>query len=495
MVLEAERWLELRRFRALRRAEVSISEIARETGLNWRTVKKYLEADGPAAPPEPPPRADRGKQMIAAYAPVIDVWLRAELLLKGTVIHERLAGEYGFTGNYQRVKMYLQEARPRIAAELGYTPSELARLHRRFEVVPGAQAQVDWGDEGGILAHAGIAKVYSFHMVLSYSRDPFCCFTTSQDLATFWACHRRAFAHFGGVPGSIVYDRTKTVVRRHVAPGQAVPLHPEAVAFAGHYGFDIDVLAAYRPTGKGRVERQVTIVRDHVLAGRVCQIFCARGFSLSGTGCLSGVLCSRYLMPWCPVYPAASRNRTYCCFRGQILRVPVFAAFAVVPGARCLILRGSHGGRSRLSLNIAGGNDRGRVTRSCLFRFLFIKVRAGSAAYGCRMPVWSSMAWPRSAAAMASPMCSSARLRPSGASSAFRASAAGLAGQGTGHQGGVAEQVSDLLGVQGVQRDAPGAHRVAGHRHRAPPVNLTCGRRTGPASGPPSPPRPRASPG
>jgi len=268
VVPEAERWLELRRFRALRLAGASVSEIARETGLNWRTVKKYLEADGPAAPPAPPPRAGRREQVIAAYAPVIDAWLRAEVLLKGTVIHERLVAEYGFAGNYQRVKMYLQEARPRIAAELGCTPAELARLHRRFEVVPGAQAQVDWGDEGGILARAGIPKVYSFHMVLSYSRDPFCCFTTSQDLVTFWACHRRAFAHFGGVPGSIVYDRAKTVVRRHVAPGKAVPLHPEAVAFAGHYGFDIDVLAACRPTGKGRVERQVTIVRDHVLAGR-----------------------------------------------------------------------------------------------------------------------------------------------------------------------------------------------------------------------------------
>lgn len=268
MVLEAERWLELRRFRVLRDAGASISEIARETGLNWRTVKKYLEAEGAVAPPVLAPRADLRNRVIAAYAPVIDAWLRGEVLLKGTVIHERLVAEYGFTGNYQRVKLYLQEARPRIAAELGYTPGELARLHRRFEVVPGAQAQVDWGDEGGILAHVGIGKVYSFHMVLSYSRDPFCCFTTSVDLATFWACHRRAFAHFGGVPGSIVYDRTKTVVRRHVAPGQAVPLHPEAVAFAGHYGFDIDVLAAYRPTGKGRVERQVTIVRDHVLAGR-----------------------------------------------------------------------------------------------------------------------------------------------------------------------------------------------------------------------------------
>lgn len=41
------------------------------------------------------------------------------------------------------------------------------------------------------------------------------------------------------------------------------------MAFAGHYGFDIDVLAAHRPTGKGRVERQVDIVRDHMLAGRV----------------------------------------------------------------------------------------------------------------------------------------------------------------------------------------------------------------------------------
>ena len=33
-------------------------------------------------------------------------------------------------------------------------------------------------------------------------------------------------------------------------------------------GRTIDVLAAYRPTGKGRVERQVLIVRDHVITGR-----------------------------------------------------------------------------------------------------------------------------------------------------------------------------------------------------------------------------------
>ncbi|MFG1874274.1 IS21 family transposase [Sphaerisporangium sp. NPDC049003] len=195
----------------------------------------------------------------------------ARHLRPASTIHERLVTEHGFDHSYQRVKLYVAQARPRIAAEQGSSPQaeRMRGLHRRFEVTPGAQAQVDWGEEGSLLAHAGIGKVYSFHMTLSYSRDPFCVYTTSTGLVTFFDCHRRAFAHFGGVPGSIVYDRTKTVVKRHVAPGQPVPLHPEAAAFAAHYGFEVDPLAAYRPTGKGRVERQVDIVRAHVLAGRL----------------------------------------------------------------------------------------------------------------------------------------------------------------------------------------------------------------------------------
>jgi hypothetical protein len=164
----------------------------------------------------------------------VESWLGTDLSLKASVMHERLVADYGFTGHYQRVKVFAAEARPRIAAELAeQDENPLTGLHRRFEVLPGALAQVDWGDEGDLLADVGIGQVYSVHMILSYSRDPFCCFTTGMDLAPFWNCHRRAFAHFGGVPGSIVYDRTKTVIRRHVAPGVAVPLHPEAAAFAG----------------------------------------------------------------------------------------------------------------------------------------------------------------------------------------------------------------------------------------------------------------------
>jgi hypothetical protein len=53
-----------------------------------------------------------------------------------------------------------------------------------------------------------------------------------------------------------------------VGRGQATPLHPEAVAFASHYDFAIWLAAPYRAQTKGRVERQVEIVRSHVLDGR-----------------------------------------------------------------------------------------------------------------------------------------------------------------------------------------------------------------------------------
>jgi transposase len=259
MLLSSEEWMELRAFRALRAAGAGWAEIARETGYDWRTVKKYLEADSPSGPPAV--AREHQPRLIEPWTPIIDEMLKLEPKLQATVVYDRLRRYKGYTGSYQRVKLYVRDARERISPKL-------PELHRRYEVLPGAQAQVDWGDEGVIETLAGPEHIYSFHMTLSYSRDPFSCFVRSQDLATFWGCHIRAFAHFGGVPAAILYDRTKTVVRRHVGRGDPVPLHPEALAFAVHYGFAIHVCAAYRPQAKGRVERQVKIVRDGVLAGR-----------------------------------------------------------------------------------------------------------------------------------------------------------------------------------------------------------------------------------
>lgn len=164
--------MNIRRFRSLYAAGATYAEIGRECGVDWRTVKKYLAEDASSVPPAAPARVGTQPQVIAPFVEIVEAWLRVDIALKGTVIHERLVAENGFTGSYQRVKMHLADARPRVAAELAEADENPLRgLHRRFEVVPGAQAQVDWGDEGDVLAHVGIGCVYSFHMTLGLTPD------------------------------------------------------------------------------------------------------------------------------------------------------------------------------------------------------------------------------------------------------------------------------------------------------------------------------------
>ncbi|MGW6971887.1 MerR family transcriptional regulator [Streptomyces sp. NPDC054952] len=61
---------------------MSLSEIARVTGLNRRTVRKYLTTQAPISPPR---RSSTGRargRMVDDVAPLIDAMLRSEILIK-----------------------------------------------------------------------------------------------------------------------------------------------------------------------------------------------------------------------------------------------------------------------------------------------------------------------------------------------------------------------------------------------------------------------------
>jgi hypothetical protein len=68
------------------------------------------------------------------------------------------------------------------------------------------------------------------------------------------------------VPDELLSDRTKTVVKHSV--GSRSELHPEAIAFAGHYGFSIKLCPPRRPQTKGKVEQQVDTRREWFFRGR-----------------------------------------------------------------------------------------------------------------------------------------------------------------------------------------------------------------------------------
>ncbi len=240
--------------RALHRQGLTYAEIGRVVGRDWRTVKRYLTEGA-----QPRYRRKRVGSKLDPFKPLIDQWLAKDAGLQATRIHQDLVRDYGFAGGYPTVRRYVERARPR-------TPEPVSE---RFETAPGHQAQVDWSHEAPIRTSSGLElPLYGFHMVLGHSRDAFVALVGSQDLVTFWACHRAGFAHFGGVPREILYDRTKTVVRSHVGREARIGdrvYHPEALASAHHYGFKLRLCRPRRPQTKGKVESDVSYVRERLL--------------------------------------------------------------------------------------------------------------------------------------------------------------------------------------------------------------------------------------
>jgi transposase len=250
-VIDEEEFMDIR---ALHRQGLTYAEIGRLVGRDWRTVKRYLVEGA-----QPVYRRRRAPSVLDPFKPLVDQWLAREPRLLATRIHQDLVRDYGFEGSYQTVRRYVERSRPRPQPE----------LERRFETAPGHQAQVDWSYEQPLTTASGLElPLYCFHMVLGHSRDSFCRLVGSIDLVSFWACHRAAFAHFGGVPRELLYDRTKTVVRTHVGRERLSGerrLHPEALASAHHYGFRIRLCRAYRAKTKGKVESDVPYVRERLL--------------------------------------------------------------------------------------------------------------------------------------------------------------------------------------------------------------------------------------
>ncbi len=110
----------------LKRQGLGVSAIARQTGLDRKTVRKYL-ARGLEAP-EYKPRAPRAR-IIEPF----EAYLQERLTLFPDLTARRLMREIrerGYEGGYTAVKTFVREARP---------PKE-TRFERRFETPPGKQA-------------------------------------------------------------------------------------------------------------------------------------------------------------------------------------------------------------------------------------------------------------------------------------------------------------------------------------------------------------------
>jgi len=249
-MLKMEDWLVIRDNNS---QNLNISEIARKTGHDRKTVRKYLNKKTPLEPQKRPTRSsklDPFKPHILKKLSEYPSYTAARLF--------REIKEMGYEGGETIVKDFVRKVRPHQGVD--------AVL--RYETKPGIQAQVDWGELGTVEVDGGLHKLFCFNMILGYSRMRYVEFTLSTDTSTLIKCHLNAFQYFGGYTQEILYDNMKQVVIKKAIKSSDSEWNSQFRDFFEYYGFIPRLCRPYRPQTKGKIENTVGYVKRDFFLGR-----------------------------------------------------------------------------------------------------------------------------------------------------------------------------------------------------------------------------------
>lgn len=233
---------------------LSHREAGRRFGIDPRTVSKMMKFTVPPgyrrSRPPAKPKLDR-------FIPVIDHILGDDKSRPKKQQHtakrifERLRDEHGFAGGITIVKDYVAGWRQR--AQEMFVP--LAH--------PPGHAQADFGEAIGVIG--GVErKIHFFAMDLPYSDACFVVAYPAETTEAFCDGHVRAFAFFGGVPKSILYDNSRIAVARILGDGKRQ--HTRVFAeLQSHYLFEDRFGRPGKGNDKGKVEGLVGYARRNFL--------------------------------------------------------------------------------------------------------------------------------------------------------------------------------------------------------------------------------------
>jgi DNA replication protein DnaC/transposase len=242
---------------ACHREGLSRREASRQFGIDRKTVAKILlHSEPPGYRRREPPKRPK----LAPFTAIIDRILEEDRTVHRKQRHtakrifERLRDEHGFTGKQTIVKDYVRERRLRLREM--FVPLAHAPGH----------AQADFGEADAIIAGV-LHRAHFFVMTLPHSDA---CFVAAYPAATTEAWldgHNAAFAFFGGVPRSILYDNDKCLVSRILPDGT----RQRTRSFSGlqsHYLFEDRYGRPGKGNDKGNVEGVVGYARRNFMTPR-----------------------------------------------------------------------------------------------------------------------------------------------------------------------------------------------------------------------------------
>lgn len=213
----------------------NLAELARKYGMDYRTVKKYLEGYEKI-------------KMKKEYISKLDKYkeeIQEKIKLPGTTVmatYKYFEEKYGNVGKYSNFRTYI--ARHKMKEE------KTKKAHPRFETPAGKQLQFDWKESLHIYTKSGerldfnlMTSTLGFSRlhVFSYSRN-----RTREDVER---CLTETFQYIGGIPAEVLTDNMSSIVNH-----QTRKFVPEFQAFCKDMGVNPKKCRIQRPQTKGKTE-------------------------------------------------------------------------------------------------------------------------------------------------------------------------------------------------------------------------------------------------
>ncbi|SKA93133.1 Transposase [Clostridium sp. USBA 49] len=240
--------------------KVNKSQIARELGVDPRTVGKYLNG-------YVKPTTRNRKSKIDAFEPIIK-----ELLGKDSIqvfYYKRILWQYlkdnhgldcaqssfrRYISNHSEFNEYFNNRKKGHIAKA--TPM-------RYETEKGQQGQLDWKENIDFVLNTGeVVIINIFVLILSYSRFRVYRLSLDKTQDILFSFLDEAFEVFGGVPKELLTDNMKTVMdnpRTNYSKGK---INNKFQQFANDYGFKVHPCVAGRPNTKAKVEAPMKLLDE-----------------------------------------------------------------------------------------------------------------------------------------------------------------------------------------------------------------------------------------
>lgn len=238
----------------------SLTDIASELHLNWKTVKKYVDKEDFNVPVHTTKETHSSK--LDPYKPIIDAWLLADTKAPrkqrhtARRVYTRLRKEEGCDCSYRLVANY-------VAAMKRELHMKKQRSYLSLTHYPG-EAQADFGtadfEENG---HYYPERKY---LVLSfpYSNGGYFQLNYGENMEALLEGLKAMFEYMGGVPTEIWFDNTRTIVTK-IIKGGGRTMTNRFRRFAEHYRFKPVFMNPESGWEKGNVEKKVGYLRDNEL--------------------------------------------------------------------------------------------------------------------------------------------------------------------------------------------------------------------------------------